>query len=91
MRPGRIRPGNLVDPGVTTRKANASMRPGRIRPGNAKPGDYLRYQLIHASMRPGRIRPGNCACGSSHVSVWGCFNEAGADPPRKHRGRFVSE
>ena len=58
MRPGPIRPGDLILKLSPSAMVVASMRPGPIRPGDL--GDHaLAEPRPAASMRPGPIRPGD--------------------------------
>ena len=63
------------------------MRPGRKGPGNEALREAVRAEAA-ASMRPGRKGPGNPGMDASFARVVVCFNEAGAQRPRKH---FVTE
>ena len=64
------------------------MRPGQIRPGNNEQLAVLRARY-EASMRPGQIRPGNRTLRPGPERSNACFNEAGANSPRKYRQEAI--
>ena len=71
--------------GAVLPRFGASMRPGRKGPGNGACDATSRRGYSCASMRPGRKGPGNRIGRCPAYSPKSCFNEAGAQRPRKPR------
>ena len=65
------------------------MRPGRKGPGNGSCDSHGQREVVAASMRPGRKGPGNGAGFGASSGFCRCFNEAGAQRPRKRPIRSI--